>query len=729
MRQVEFGDLVLLLYLVALLREFAWVVPNNTAAWILTMLASLIVCYFYVATKPPLRERTPKQFWLIVGVPLLLVYGMRVAWPDISFDVLNYHILHSERAMRGWLFLPGDFFPSPAPFNPAPDILTGLSRTVLGYRMGTVINLLVLLWTGAILNKIMRVYFKSAWLRCAAILLILFTEHVLFEINNYMVDLLPLPLLLEATRLAVGFEATPRQRRRTILIALLLGASLTFKLSNLAFAIPIAAVYLYNLLSNSLLTWKEVMIGLAAAVVPLVPFSLFIFLLTRSPVFPLYNGIFKSPYWPAQNVFDPRWGPQGLVETICWPFVLFFRTDRLAEIAVYSGRMSLGFAAAVGIFSLCRDSRIRALSFITVAGALLWSAGSGYIRYGLYLELTSGVILVWLLHSFRTSATGQARVWRIARQSLVLAVLLAQSIAAWSYVYQFEWSMRPSIFTQRLVFTDELKELFRDRDLVDYLSVSDRQLLSSVDVWVESAYKTSAIEVLLEPDAPIIGFRMGEYFTNIASRDKFTRAMESAAGKRLFTMCDATTLSGARMAIAARGMDAGEPRPVSIPFFSRRTVFDLFLIEVLPRGEKSSTGEPQEGPLKGMPLPDSAFAAGLSVRVAPEALRADQEQTLYVRLKNASDTAWPGLQEQWTYQVTIGNRWLDEQGSMINDMDGRVALLHDLAPGEETELPLNVTAPHVPGIYLLEIDAIQEGVAWFSDRGSGTLRLRVKVDP
>lgn len=727
---MEFGDLLLLLYLIALLREYAWVVSDNTAAWVLTVLASLIVWYFYVATKRPVQVRTPKQFWLVVGMPLLIVYGMRVAFPDVSFDVLNYHILHSERAMRGWLFLPGDFFPSPAPFNPAPDILTGLSRYVLGYRMGTVINLLVLLWTGTILNKMMRVYFNSVWLRCASILLILFTEHALFEINNYMVDLLPLPLILEATRLAAGFDETGRQPRRTIVIALLLGASLAFKLSNMAFAIPICVVYLHRLLSNSRPLWKQALITLAALAVPLIPFSLFIFLLTRSPVFPLYNGIFKSPYWPAQSVLDPRWGPQGLVETVCWPVVLFFQTGRLAEIAVYGGRLSLGFVVAiVCVFALRRDERIRALCFITVSGALLWSAASGYIRYGLYLELTSGVILVWLLHFFKNSVTGHARVWRIALQSLVLAVLFAQSLAAAFYVYQFEWSMRQSIFTQRRVFANELKELFRDRNLADYLSGRDRELLSSVDVWVESAYKTNAIQVLLRPDAPIIRVRMEEYFTSIESRDKFASALERAAGKRVFTLCDASTLSGARQAITNRGMDAGEPRPISIPYFSGRTVFNLFLIEVLPRGERRGTLAQQQGPAKGVPLPDSAFSAGLSVPSLPAVFRSGQEETIQVRMKNASDTAWPGQQEGWTYQLTIGNRWLDEQGGLINDMDGRVALVNDLAPGEETELRLRVTAPRAPGIYLLEIDAIQEGVAWFSDRGSGTLRLRIKVDP
>jgi hypothetical protein len=60
-------------------------------------------------------------------------------------------------------------------------------------------------------------------------------------------------------------------------------------------------------------------------------------------------------------------------------------------------------------------------------------------------------------------------------------------------------------------------------------------------------------------------------------------------------------------------------------------------------------------------------------------------------------------------------------------MDGRYGISKDLAPGEETELPLGVTAPKDPGEYFLEIDVVQEGVAWFSDKGSPTAKTRISV--
>jgi hypothetical protein len=41
---------------------------------------------------------------------------------------------------------------------------------------------------------------------------------------------------------------------------------------------------------------------------PLIPYTLYIYSQTGNPVFPLFNQVFHSPYWPTN---DPgvRWGP------------------------------------------------------------------------------------------------------------------------------------------------------------------------------------------------------------------------------------------------------------------------------------------------------------------------------------------------------------------------------------------------------------------------------------
>src|SRR5947209_9849752 len=206
--RAEFGDALIFLYALVFVRQYLWVVADNALAWTLAAPLAAVAWYFYVKTKPFAPKRTGREFWLVVVLPLLFVYMWRAPFPDVSFDVLNYRLLHAERSLRGTLFAPGDFFPTPAPYNPAPDTLTGLFRLALGYRLGTIVNLLALVWAARVVDKVLRPFVERAWPRAACVLLVVLAEQLLFEVNNYMVDLLAVPLLLEATWLALrGDEA------------------------------------------------------------------------------------------------------------------------------------------------------------------------------------------------------------------------------------------------------------------------------------------------------------------------------------------------------------------------------------------------------------------------------------------------------------------------------------------------------------------------------------------
>src|SRR5687767_11179484 len=182
-RKLELGDLFIFLYLLVILRQYTWIVPNNRLAWTLTLALSALLWAVHLRVKEEPEERMPRAFWLIVALPLLLVYALKFAFPDISVDILNHRLIQGERGLRGPLFMPGDFFPTIFPFNPASDMLTGISRHLLGYRLGTIINYLSLLYAGVVLNKLLRPFIVNARWRCLGILLTLYTEHILFEIN------------------------------------------------------------------------------------------------------------------------------------------------------------------------------------------------------------------------------------------------------------------------------------------------------------------------------------------------------------------------------------------------------------------------------------------------------------------------------------------------------------------------------------------------------------------
>jgi hypothetical protein len=732
LKRAEFGSLVFAPYVCAIVWQYFCALNHKPLAWVFSVVVAALVWTLYLWLSENHSSRLPWGFWLLVALPLLFFYLIRLPAPDISFDVLNYHIFHSERALRGPLLLPGDFFPTPAPFNPTPDILTGLYRHAFGYRLGTVANLLALIWTGTIVERILRDWITSTWLRCAATFGVLATEQLLFQINNYMIDLLALPLLLEGTRIALKATGTDRFVKQTIVLSLLLGTAAAFKLANLIYAAPIIVIYVVNVFGGDgkskwiSFIWRLAKLAPAAAIIfvlPILPFTILIYRLTGNPVFPLYNGLFKSPYWPQGALFDPRWGPYGIVETIAWPVFMFFRPARLSEYPFYSGRLSIGFVvAALLIFLARRERAIWQLAFITVFGAIVWSASSGYIRYALYLELTSGILIICLISS-TWQKLRESKAWRAALIITPLAVLLLlQSSFALAHAYRWEWSTRETIFDRSLRQNlREARNLLRDRSLSMYIAPADMLAFDNVDCWIETTYKTSAFAGLLKPEAPALGVRLGEYFLTPVARRKFTDLMNAHRGQRLFTLTDRENSEKAREELAARGLTIGDSRPVSIYYFSPSLKFDLLLVEVLP-GNANRDGE------KGVPLPDSAFSAKLSTVSIPQTMRAGQKYELRIALKNESDVTWPGKQPTWQYQVTIGNRWLRQSGEKVTDVDGRAALFDDLVSGATVELPLTVTAPNEPGIYILQLDAIQEGVAWFGERGSQVLSLKIKVE-
>ena len=593
--RLRWADGLLLLYVAAVAREYFWLVGSSRLAWPLTILVAAAVVCIYVAARDR-SEAAPRQFWLVVVLPLVGVYLARAAFPDTSFDVLNYRLFHSERAMTGPLLAPGDWFPTPSPFNPAPDIATGISRRLLGYRLGTIVNLLAVLWAAQIVERFLRPYVLNNWRRAACVLLVALSEHALFEINEYMIDVLAVPLLLEAIHLAArGREGASSRgnddasfRRDVLSAAFLVGLASAFKLTSATLALPLALVFAPRLLAElRAAPLRAAGAAALAAVVfalPLVPHAAHLYAQTGNPVFPLYNAIFESPHWTPANYRDPRWGPFGFLETVTWPLASVANAARLSELNVYSGRLTLGtLAALAGLLFFRRDRLVLSLSIVFLLDALAWSASTGYIRYALHLEFVAGTLLVCLAAVLLRRAAGEARSFRRALAALPLAALVAQSAVAVVYVKRTEWSGRPTVVDQPRSYFREAKLALRDRSLRSLLPERERALFDGVDVWVVSGDKAAGVAALLRPDAPAIGVRHGEYFATEESRRSFAQAVERAAGRRMYSLCLTPELEGATKYIESRGLKVVGQTAVSIPYYSTETVvLPMTLLEVRP---------------------------------------------------------------------------------------------------------------------------------------------------
>jgi hypothetical protein len=258
-----------------------------------------------------------------------------------------------------------------------------------------------------------------------------------------------------------------------------------------------------------------------------------------------------------------------------WPVQTLFRPERLSELSVYSGRLSLGLiGAALALVLAWRNKELRRLSFVAFSGLFLWSATTGYIRYALFLELLAGAILVMLV----VETLNKRRLFGLAL--IVLCLFGTQAAVACHYIGKIEWSRRPTILQLPAAWQRETQHLLRDHSLRSFSPKTDRTRFAQVEVWIESSMKTASLEILLNDKAPVIGLRSHESFAVRDARFRFVTALERAAGKRMFTICLADDLADSLEFIKLRGLTAGAQTPLMLPFYSSDIRLALILIEV-----------------------------------------------------------------------------------------------------------------------------------------------------
>jgi hypothetical protein len=125
-----------------------------------------------------------------------------------------------------------------------------------------------------------------------------------------------------------------------------------------------------------------------------------------------------------------------------------------------------------------------------------------------------------------------------------------------------------------------------------------------------------------------------------------------------------------------------------------------------------------------VPLPARACRARITPHHLVGPLGTGGKTWIEVGVRNASELDW---RQSRTFPLTLGNRWLREDGTAAVYNDARTPLPELLAAGQEKVLRLEVTAPSQPGGYLLDFDVVQEGLRWFQSAGSFANRIPVKV--
>jgi SAM-dependent methyltransferase len=128
--------------------------------------------------------------------------------------------------------------------------------------------------------------------------------------------------------------------------------------------------------------------------------------------------------------------------------------------------------------------------------------------------------------------------------------------------------------------------------------------------------------------------------------------------------------------------------------------------------------------VQGQELVATAFSAQIVCLDTQPVISTGQTLRVRVEVENSSPAPW---YHNEPFSICLGNHWLSPEGKMQVRDDGRTRLPSGLLPRQRLTVDLEIKAPQTSGTYLLELDLVQEGVAWFKDMGSKTCVLEVNV--
>jgi hypothetical protein len=363
---------------------------NSTGVWVL--MGVLLIPHLRKPRIPfwKLLELSGSTRWDrqagILRVIIGFVFLLNLTWalvPEIQFDANNYHLAVTRAYLEhGQIVDMPNFFHSyfvhmmeiPIALGLALGgpitakfliFCTGLLATVATYSLGTMLfGQVVGLWSAALFCTTALV----SWLS-----------------GTVYVDG-PLILFVTASVLAFLHWQKAQNRAWLVITALLVGASAGIKLQAVYVIPGMVAAELW--LHRHDLSWSKARLYVVVVLIAMVvaaPWYGIVYGFTANPVFPLYNGLFKSPLWPFENTLTnaQEFGMGITASSLARvPFRMTFDTGRFGE-GLPRGALGVGILLflPLGILFARRERLTLALLIIASSSLLLWAFTFQYARY------------------------------------------------------------------------------------------------------------------------------------------------------------------------------------------------------------------------------------------------------------------------------------------------------------------------------------------------------------
>ncbi|WP_146691018.1 glycosyltransferase family 87 protein [Bradyrhizobium canariense] len=389
------------------------------------------------------------EIWLVILGSLAA--GAAYAWfagEDINWDWRNYHEYGAFALLNGRFdqdVAPGGFqtFLNPLPYLPAYLLRHHVSAPFWGMWLGALhgLNLALIYW----FSRIVLGGAANVWALAASVVIAAFGPMTLSEVGTSFADILTaLPVI---AGVGVMLSANAQHRARYVIAGMLIGAAAGLKLTNMVFCVGAAISLLYAARPLSALCC----FAAGGAVGALGTGGAWAWTLWQefgNPVFPFYNGIFRSPEAMDGSFADLRFMPHGLWEAFAYPFYWAVGNYRSSEWPFRDPRFAIAFvllAATVGAGLLSRlrifTRRDKQFLVFFLVAYVVWLLEFSIHRYAVALELLCAPLIVLLFS--RLSGALQRKPFASSRPAWASFATagLAVAIALWSQ--PADWSRRP----------------------------------------------------------------------------------------------------------------------------------------------------------------------------------------------------------------------------------------------------------------------------------------------
>lgn len=180
-----------------------------------------------------------------------------------------------------------------------------------------------------------------------------------------------------------------------------------------------------------------------------------------NPIFPFYNGVFRSSWYPPVNFSDNRFFPENAVEWLLYPLNWAFHPSHdVTEPPMQDPRLAafLFSLPIIAIFFsrlLVISNRLRFLILFSLLSYAVWLVQFSVLRYAVSVEILAGTVVILLLAAVVSSYRRGGSVAAVVASVLILATMqLATTYPRWGRIdfpekaYYFEF---PAIPPQTLV--------------------------------------------------------------------------------------------------------------------------------------------------------------------------------------------------------------------------------------------------------------------------------------